>query len=91
MSETIIVCYTVGVSETVSSLTTQLAAIDTAIAAAETAQAVGSDGTNLTRATLATLYARRDVVQRRLESAEAAAAGRSRMFSRGRTKNLGGL
>jgi hypothetical protein len=79
------------VAESVSSLTSQLANIDTAIAAAETAQAVGSDGTNLTRATLATLYNRRDVIQRRLESAEAAAAGRSRMFSRGRTKNLGGL
>lgn len=78
-------------SETVSALTTQLTAIDAAIALAETAQAVGSDGTNLTRATLATLYARRDVIQRRLESAQAALAGRSRMFSRGRTRNLGGL
>lgn len=78
-------------AESVTALTAQLASIDTAIAAAETAQAVGSDGTNLTRATLATLYARRDAVQRRLESAQAAAAGRSRMFSRGRTKPLGGL
>lgn len=78
-------------AETVSALQTQLTAIDTAIAAAETAQAVGSDGTNLTRATLATLYARRDVIQRRLETAQARAAGRSRLFSRGRVKNLGGL
>jgi hypothetical protein len=79
------------VAESVTALTAQLTAIDTAIAAAETAQAVGSDGTNLTRATLATLYSRRDIVQRRLESAQAVAAGRSRMFSRGRTKDLGGL
>jgi hypothetical protein len=79
------------VSESVAALTAQLASIDTAIAAAETAQAVGSDGTSLTRAQLDTLYKRRDVVQRRLESAQATAAGRSRMFSRGRTKNLGGL
>ncbi len=78
-------------AESVSALTAQLVAIDAAIALAQTAQAVGSDGTNLTRATLATLYGRRDAVQRRLESAEAAAAGRSRMFSRGRTKPLGGL
>jgi hypothetical protein len=78
-------------AETVAQLTAQLAAVDTAIAAAETAQVVGSDGTNLTRATLATLYARRDVIQRRLEGAQAAADGRSRMFSRGRTKDLGGL
>jgi hypothetical protein len=79
------------VSESVTALTAQLASIDTAIAAAEAAQAVGSDGTSLTRANLGELYKRRDIVQRRLESAQATAAGRSRMFSRGRTKNLGGL
>jgi hypothetical protein len=77
------------VAESVSALTTQLAAIDAAIAAAETAQAVGSDGTSISRAQLSTLYARRDVVQRRLESAQAVAAGRSRMFSRGRIKDMG--
>ncbi len=76
-------------AESVSALTTQLAAIDTAIAAAETAQAAGSDGTSISRASLDTLYKRRDVVQRRLESAEAIAAGRSRMFSRGRIKDMG--
>ena len=78
-------------AESVSALTAQLAAIDTAIAAAEAAQAVGSDGTNLTRANLDVLYKRKDVIQRRLETAQAVAAGRSRMFSRGRTKNLGGI
>ena len=78
-------------AESVSALTAQLSAIDTAIAAAEAAQAVGSDGTNLTRANLDVLYKRKDVIQRRLETAQAVAAGRSRMFSRGRTKNLGGI
>lgn len=78
-------------AESVSALQTQLASIDTAIAAAEAAQSVGNYGTNITRANLATLYARRDTIQRRLESAEAAAAGRSRMFARGRIKNLGAL
>ncbi len=78
-------------AESVSALTAQLTAIDVAIAAAEIAQAVGSDGTSLSRAQLSTLYARRDVIQRRLESAQATAAGRSRMFARGRVKDLGGL
>lgn len=78
-------------SESVSALTTQLASIDAAIALAESAQSVGSDGTSLTRATLATLYARRDVIQRRLEGAQAVAAGRSQRYARGRTRNLGGL
>lgn len=78
-------------SESVSSLTTQLTNIDLAITAAETAQSVGSDGTSLTRATLATLYARRDVIVARLEAAQAAAGGRSRLYARGRTRNMGGL
>ncbi len=78
-------------AESVSVLTARLVAIDAAIALAETAQSVGSDGTNIQRATLDTLYKRRDQVQRQLETAQAAAAGRSRMFSRGRTRNLGGI
>lgn len=78
-------------AESVSALTTQLAAIDAAILKAETAQSVGSDGTSVSRASLDVLYKRRDVIQRRLESAQAVAAGRSRMFARGRTKDLGGL
>lgn len=78
-------------AESVSALQTQLTAIDAAIAAAETAQAVGSDGTSISRASLDVLYKRRDVIQHRLEAAEAAAAGRSRMFSRGRIKDLGSL
>lgn len=73
----------------VSTLTAQLTAIDAAIALAETAQSVGSDGTNISRATLDTLYKRRDVVQARLEAAEAAANGRSRLYARGRTRNMG--
>ena len=78
-------------AESVSALQTQLTAIDAAITAAETAQAVGSDGTSISRANLATLYARRDVIQRRLETAQAVAAGRSRMYARGRTRFLDGL
>lgn len=79
------------VAESVSALQTQLTNIDVAIAAAEAAQSVGNYGTNITRANLASLYARRDVIQRRLESAQASAAGRSRMFARGRIKDMGGL
>ncbi len=76
-------------AESVASLTTQLTNIDAAIASAETAQSVGSDGTSISRASLDVLYKRRDQIQRRLESAQATADGRSRMFSRGRVKNLG--
>ncbi len=83
--------YTGLVAESVSALTTQLTAIDTAIAAAETAQAVGSDGTSISRAQLSTLYARRDVIQRRLETAQAVANSRSRLYARGRTKDLGSV
>lgn len=78
-------------AESVSSITTQLAAVDVAIAAAETAQSAGSDGTSLTRASLDVLYKRRDTLQQRLESAEAASAGYNRMFARGRTRFMGGI
>lgn len=77
-------------AESVTALTTQLTAIDAAIAKAETAQSVNSDGTSISRAALETLYNRRDLIQRRLEDAQAAAAGRSRIYARGRTKYMGG-
>lgn len=73
-------------AESVSSLTTQLAAIDAAIVRAEAVQSVGSDGTNATQADLDVLYKRKDVIQRRLEQAQAMASGTggSRLFSRTR-------
>lgn len=78
-------------SETVAALTTQLANIDTAIAKAELAQSMGSDGTNLTNAALDILYKRRDIIQRRLEQAQAIAAntGGSKLFGRTRITGLG--
>ena len=77
-------------AETVAALTSQLAAIDVAIAKAELAQSVGSDGTNLTNVQLDVLYKRRDVVQRRLEQASASAtAGGSKLFGRTRVTGLG--
>jgi len=77
-------------AESVSALTTRLASIDTAIAATEAAQSAGSRGTNITRASLDVLYRERARVQRQLESAQAHAAGRSRMFSRTRITGIGG-
>lgn len=78
-------------AETVASLTTQLASIDVAIAKAEAAQSMGSDGTNLQNAALDVLYKRRDVIQRRLEQAQAVAAdsGGNKLFARTRVTGLG--
>jgi len=77
-------------AESVASLTTQLANIDVAIAKAELAQSVGSDGTNLTNAALDVLYKRRDIIQRRYEQAVAVAAdlGGSKMFGSTRVTGL---
>lgn len=78
-------------AESVTSLTAQLAAIDAAIVKAETAQSVNSDGTSISRATLDTLYKRRDLIARRLDDANTASAGRSRLYARGRTKYMGAI
>ena len=77
-------------AESVGALTTQLASIDTAIAKAELAQSMGSDGTNLQNAALDELYKRRDIIQRRLEAAQAdTTLGGSRLFGRTRVTGLG--
>jgi hypothetical protein len=49
------------------SLTEQLEAVETAIASAEKAQSIGSEGRTLTRANLETLYRRRDTLQARID------------------------
>lgn len=77
-------------AETVAALTTQLANIDAAIAKAELAQSMGSDGTNLQNAALDVLYKRRDVIQRRLEQASAdPTTGGNKLFGRTRVTGLG--
>lgn len=78
-------------AESVASLTAQLASVDAAIARAESNQSVSSDSTSATQADLAVLYKRRDDLQRRLEQAQAVAAGggASRMFGRTRVTGIG--
>ena len=77
-------------AETAGALATQLASIDAAIAKAEAAQSMGSDGTNLQNAALDVLYKRRDVIQRRLEAAQAdPTVGGSKLFGRIRVTGLG--
>ena len=49
-----------------ATLAEQLARVEAAIAKAEQAQSVSSDAHSVTRASLATLYARQDVLQCRL-------------------------
>lgn len=79
-------------AETAGALLSQLASIDTAIAKAEAAQSMGSDGTNLQNAALDVLYKRRDIIQRRYEQAVAMSdptTGGNKLFGRTRVTGLG--
>lgn len=76
---------------TVAELAADLASCQAAIARAEAAQSVGSDGTSVSNGDLATLYKQRDSLRRQLEQAQAIAAGNgaSKIFGRTRVTGLG--
>lgn len=65
--------------ETAAQIQVQIDSLDAAITAAETGQAYAINGRSVTRATLSTLYARRDVLIRRRDRIN----GTSPMLTRG--------
>ncbi len=78
-------------AESAGAIQAQITAVDAAITRALAMQSAGSDGSSIQNANLKDLYARRDVLQRRLDQANAVAAdaGGSSVFSRTRVTGNG--
>ncbi len=79
--------------ESAGAIQAQITAVDAAITRALAMQSAGSDGSSIQNANLKDLYARRDVLQRRLDQATAVAAGDggNRVFSRTRVTGVGSI